>query len=174
MLYRLLLPLLLCLSTLCADDVAPKEETEAILFDPPSGWHYGNLKDLPPSVKAMVIGKGKREYPPSINLGMEKYGGTLKDYLKIVKRLNEEQNFAWKDLGTIPTGAGDASLSQLDMRTEWGNVRMMHVILVREGYAYVMTAAALRDEFSLYYQDFFKTMRSLRFGRVSPDQLKNH
>lgn len=148
-----------------------EEEAEAILFTPPKGWRFAEASSLPPNVKVMVVGTPRREFPPSINLGMEKFEGTLKDYLQIVRRINEEQQSDWKDLGTLRTDAGNASLSQLDTRTEWGNVRMMHAILVKDGYAYILTAAALRDEFSLYYTEFFSTMRSLRFDRVSTEQL---
>lgn len=160
----------LCFSVATADEPA-SAKTSAILFTPPPGWRYADSKSLPPAVKVMVVGKAKKDYPPSINLGMEDFEGTLKDYLKIVKTINEGQSGEWKDLGSIQTEAGKGSLSQLDIRTEWGNVRMMHVILVKDHKAYVLTAAALRDEFSAYYSQFFKTMKSLRFDSVRTDQL---
>lgn len=167
--------LFLCSALTLPAEESPSETTQAaILFTPPEGWRFADAKELPKYVKVMVVGKGLHECPPSINLGMEPFKGTLKDYLKIVKRINEAKPCEWKDLGTIQTQAGKGSLSQLDMRTEWGSMRMMHVILVANGYAYILTTAALRDEFPLYYEDFFKTMRSLRFDHVSPDQLTNN
>ncbi len=157
--------------TLTAPSTEISEEVEALLFTPPQGWGSADPKDLPGSVKVMVVGSGSDTFPPSINLGMESYKGTTKDYLKIVKAINESQNAEWKNLGALHTEAGKANLSQVDMQTNWGTVRLMHVILVKQGYAYIMTAAALRDEFPRFYSDFFKAMRSLRFGKVSSDQL---
>lgn len=136
-----------------------------VMFTPPEGWQMADPKALPPSVKIMVVGKGEKEFPPSLNLGSEKFGGTLKDYLKTVKAINDSQGTEWKDLGTIKTEAGDASLSQVDAKTQWGNVRTMHVIFLQNGTVYIMTAAALKEEFPKYYKDFFNAMRSLRVNK---------
>ena len=168
-----------CLSLHCALFGADKDlkteakkenPAQAIMFTPPKNWNYVSGDQLPDKVKVMVVGKGKKGYPPSINLGVEEYKGTTKDYLKIVKRINDEQGGDWKDLGQVRTAAGCASLSQLDTRTEWGWVRMMHIILCKDGAAYILTAASLRDEYSDHYSNFFKTMRSLRFGPLPEDQ----
>lgn len=146
------------------------QETGALLqasFKPPEGWRYADDKELSPSIKVMVIGKGGYEYPPSINLGTEEFKGTLKDYLKIVKTLNQNLGKEWKDLGKIRTEAGIASLSQSDIKTEWGDVRMMHVILVKSGMAYIMTAASRKEEFPKFYKEFFASMRSLKIEKPS-------
>lgn len=137
------------------------EATAQASFKSPEGWRYANEKELPSNIKVMVIGKSEYEYPPSINLGTEKFDGTIKDYLKLVKSLNQSMGKEWKDLGKIRTEAGNASLSQSDIKTEWGDVRMMHVILVKSGVAYIMTAASRKEEFPKFYKDFFASMRSL-------------
>lgn len=147
-----------------ANVVAATQEFNTIQFTSPLGWHYAEAQSLPKSVRAMVVGKGAREFPPSINLGTEPYKGTLKEYLKIVKAINDTQGANWKDLGTILTDAGEASLSQLDTEGEWGDVRMMHVILLRDEMIYILTAASLKEEFPKFYPEFFRAMRSLRFG----------
>ncbi len=54
---------------------------------------------------------------------------------------------------------------QLDTKTEWGNVRMMHVMLVKNGTVYILTAAALQEEFPEFYKDFFNAMKTLRFSQ---------
>lgn len=140
-------------------------EPGAVLFTPPKGWRAADPADLPKSVKAMVVGKGACEYPPSINLGTENYKGTLKQYLKRIKEINDSRGTAWKDLGTIRTEAGDASLSQADAKTGWGEVRMMHAILKKGDTIYILTASSLKDEFSKFYKDFFAALKSLRFSR---------
>lgn len=140
-------------------------ETFSVQFTPPPGWRFGELNPLLPSVKVVVVGKGQHELPPSMTLGTESYRGSLKDYLKIVKTINDAQGGDWKDLGAIRTEAGEASLSQLDTKTEWGEMRMMHVILLKNETIYILTAAALKDEFPKFYKDFFQSMRSLRIEK---------
>lgn len=144
--------------------IQKNEKADVAAFTPPSGWRIADNKALPPSVKIMVVGKGEHEFPPSINLGTEQFNGTLKDYLKVIKTINDAQGATWKDLGLIRTEAGDASLSQLDTKTEWGDVRMMHVILVKNGTVYILTSAALQSEFPKFYKDFFNAMKSFRFN----------
>lgn len=150
--YKVLLSLL-CLFSLNA--------TTAI-FDPPPGWQFADTKDLPKSVKLMVVGKAKNEMPPSINLGYEEFQGSLKDYLEIIKKYNASQGDAWRDLGTIQTKAGPASLSQLDMNSQWGPLRMMHVIYKQDSMIYILTASSKKEEFSSYYPLFFKSLTSFR------------
>lgn len=133
------------------------------VFDPPLGWQYADTTKLPKSVKVMVVGPAKSDMPPSINLGYEPFEGTLKDYLKIVKEFNTSQGDSWRDLGTIQTQAGPASLSQLDMKSKWGDLRMMHLIIKHDGIIYILTASSTKQEYSSYYPLFYKTFTSLRF-----------
>jgi hypothetical protein len=130
-------------------------------------------KLLPERVKVMVVGKSPTSFPPSMNLSTEPYKGSLKQYLKIVKNMNDAQGFEWKDLGTIRTEAGIASLSQADTKNEWGNVRLMHVILMKNGTVYILTASALKDEFSEFYKEFFAAMRSLRVANDAYEMIIN-
>ena len=136
----------------------------SLQFTPPQGWRYADSTQLPQSVKLMVVGKGAHYFPPSINLGMEQYSGTLKDYLKRVKEINKAEGNVWKDLGSIQTPAGLGSLSQADRKTEWGEVRMLHLILSKEGVIYILNASALKEEFPRFYQDFFAAFQSLHFS----------
>lgn len=154
----LLVALLSSASFCCAE--------ESVTFTPPTGWEMAESKALSPNVKAMVVGKGNKEFPPSINLAVEPYKGSQKEYLKLVKRINDAARREWKDLGLIRTSAGDASLSQVDEKGEWGDIRMMHVILVKDEMAYILTAAAAREEFSHFYKDFFAAMRSLNITQT--------
>lgn len=129
---------------------------------PPANWIILDPKALPKTVSMMAVGKTVTTFPPSINVSSEPYSGTLKDYLQIIKKKEEDQGKKWQDLGTIKTDAGSGNLSQIDYETNWGIVRSMHVILVKEGQVAVVTSAALKSEFSQYYPTFFKAMRSLK------------
>ncbi len=113
----------------------------------------------------MVVGKGPFAFPPSMNLSSEPYKGTLKQYLKVIKNMNAAQGYEWKDLGTINTEAGKASLSQVDTKTQWGDVHLMHVILLKNKTIYILTASALKQDFPVFYKDFFAAMRSLRLAK---------
>lgn len=146
------------------------KEPGAVVFSPPKGWYLADSNALPPHVTVMVVGKGSYEFPPSINLSTEEFEGTIKDYLRIVKEINLSQGSEWKDLGTIRTQAGEASLSQADAMTEWGPIRMMHAIISRNGIIYILTAAALKNDFPTYYKTFFESLRSLRINS-DPDQM---
>lgn len=158
-----------CDKTICSNE----QEKGFITFTPPQGWRTADQLGLPPSVKIMVVGQGSHTFPPSINLGTEKYKGTLREYLSMIKDINNSQGADWKDLGTIKTQAGNASLSQVDSKTEWGDVRMMHSIIVQDGNAYVLTCAALKEEFPKFYKDFFSSMRSLNFANDPIRSLTN-
>lgn len=144
------------------------QEPGAAIFNPPQGWKIADTEALSKHVKVMVVGSGENTFPPSINLSTETFDGTVKDYLKIVKDINTSQGSEWKNLGKIRTQAGNASLSQVETTTEWGAVKMMHVIIKKNGVIYILTAAALKDEFPSFYQTFFKTMKSLRINEAAP------
>lgn len=135
---------------------------KTVVFTPPSGWRMAEKKDLPKHVLAMVIGKGKEDYPPSMNLGYDPFSGSIKDYMKLIKEINLSQGCILQELGTIKTQSGQATLSQFDEKTEWGVVRQMHAILLQDGIAYILTASALKEEFSHFYEQFFKAIQSLK------------
>lgn len=144
------------------------------IFTPPEGWQYAEAKSLPRHVKVMVVGKGAHQMPPSINLGYEEYNGTLKDYLKIVKEINESQGDQWKDLGMIDTQAGPGNLSQVDIQSEWGKLRLMHLILLHDKVVYILTVSALKDEFSKFYPVFFQTIKSFRLQKNNEIENKGN
>lgn len=160
---------LLGLSASCLEAAAPTpSQPTAIAFTPPKGWRKADENALPKEVSIMVVGTGEHEFPPSITLGSEPYPGTMKEYLKRVKEISSSKGNEWKDLGTIKSDAGVLNLSQTDSQTEWGKVRMLHVMIKKDGIMYVLTAASLKEEFSKFYKDFFEAFRSLRFQSL-PD-----
>lgn len=139
------------------------ETVKTLQFTPPQGWRNGDPKMLPSRVKIMMVGEGNYDFPPSISLATEAFSGSVKEYLKIVKELNASKGNQWKDLGSLRTDAGNASLSQTDSKSNWGEIKMMHVIFKNEGTIYILTAAALKKEFPKFYQEIFTSLRSLHF-----------
>lgn len=148
-------------------------EPGAVMFTPPRDWRYADASQLGKAVKIMVVGQGSSHFPPSINLATETYQGTLKDYLKVMKAINDKDGAAWKDLGTIKTSAGNGSLSQVDLKNQWGEVREMHVVLKKKNTIYILTSAALRDDFAKYYKDFFDAMRSLKINKEFDEMVSS-
>lgn len=140
------------------------EQPGAITFQPPEGWLQADPKSLPSHVKAMVVGKGVNEYPPSINLAYDEFAGTLKEYLKLVEGVNKRLGAQAQDLGSIQTLAGEARLLQVDSKSVWGTERQMQVIIVKNGKAFILTASALKSEFSEFYPQFFASLKSLKIN----------
>ncbi|MBS4171338.1 hypothetical protein [Neochlamydia sp. AcF95] len=144
------------------------------IFIPPKGWLTADQEALSAHIKYMVVGpKVQNEMPPTMNLLIEPYDGTLKDYLKSIKKINEAHGDSWKDLGILKTKAGEASLSQVDMRSKWGGEKLMHAIIVRNKYAYVLTATAAKQEFARFYQEFYQALRSLQIYDNILDVVKD-
>lgn len=137
----------------------------AVTFKPPEGWRSVDASLLSPNVKALVIGPGSNTYPPSINLATESYSGNFTEYLKIVKSIGERKGVHWKDLGPFKTELGVGRLTQLDTQSEWGDVRMIHLIVLNQGTVFIVTAAALKDDFSKYYKIIFDSLRSLQIQK---------
>lgn len=130
-------------------------------FTPPKDWTTADPKCLAPRVKSAYVGKNNSGFCPSINLATEEVSITVEEYLKVVKKLYAlDRDIRWRDLGKIQTKAGSARLTEIDTKTEFGNIRMLQMILVKEGQAYIMTAAASKENFSQHYKDFEQAFRS--------------
>lgn len=142
------------------------ESSEAVSFTPPLNWLAIDPKDLSPHVKAMFVGQAKKKIPPSINLSLEPFSGSLADYLQIVKSINERHGDLWKDLGSIQIQGGEASLSQADVKSPQGTLRLLHVMILKKGTLVILTGASLKEEFSRYYPEIIASLKSLK---IKPD-----
>lgn len=140
-------------------------------FIPPKKWEISDPRTLSPKVKIAFLKKSVSGFCPSINLAVEETGASLNEYLKAIKAIHEQdRSNQWRALGKVRTGAGLAQLTEIDSTSEWGPVRLLQLILIKEGHAYVMTAAALKEEISKYYKDFQSAFRSFT---LSNDLISN-
>lgn len=137
-------------------------------FNPPSGWRNADLQSKSKYIQTMVVGQGKHDLPPSLSLAIDRFPGSLKEYLRHIKGIAEANGGRWKDLGTIRTESGDAALIQEEIKTQWGELRNMYTIILKNGIVYLLTAGALKEEFPHYYPDFFRAMRSLKIVEQVP------
>ena len=114
-------------------------------------------------VKMAFVKKEKKEgFCPSLNLAVENVEGTLNEYLNDVRAIYEQdRKNHWRKLGKVRTAAGEAQLTEIDTMSTLGSVRMLQLILLKEGRAYILTAAAQKNEFSTYYRDFQEAFHSL-------------
>lgn len=131
-------------------------------FQPPESWECAIPEKLSESVQIGFLGKGKRELPPSINLATEKTDCSLKEYVKIVKELHEkEMHISWRDLGDFTFRAGKGRLGEITASSPFGEIKMLQGILVKDGWAYVLTGSALREEFPEFRGAILAALRSL-------------
>lgn len=138
------------------------KEPASCSFTPPQGWSFEKTNELPPEIKALVKGQGKHELAPSLNLSAEETDLDLNSYLRVIKSIHEASpDTEWRRLGTLQTTAGPATLTQIDSKTAWGDIRMMQSIIVRNKMAYIVTATALQEEFPHFYKEFFQAIQSI-------------
>jgi hypothetical protein len=140
-------------------------------FIPPENWDIADPRTLSPKVKMAFLKNNGKGFCPSINLAIEETDVSLTDYLKAVKAIHEQdRNNHWRSLGKVRTAAGLAQLTEIDSTTEWGLVRILQLVLIKDKHAYVLTAAALKEEMSNYYKDIQSAFRSFT---LSNDLLSN-
>jgi hypothetical protein len=148
------------------DTVCIVEEPRAApycYFHLPKGWGIAEARTSGSQVKMAFVKKTKNEgFCPSLNLAVEEVEGTLNEYLNDVKAIHEQdRKNHWRKLGKVHTLAGDAQLTEIDTFSQLGSVRMLQLILLKEGRAYIVTAAALKKDMSNYYRDFQDAFHSL-------------
>lgn len=137
-------------------------ESEFCYFIPPQGWDLADMSKLSSRVKICFIGKSSNNLLPSVNLATEAVDISLKSYIDIVKKdCESDPNCLWRDLGKYNTSLGEGRLTEREVKTKWGISRQVQLIVIKDGRAYILTAGALKEEFSGHYKDFEGVLRSL-------------
>ncbi len=131
-------------------------------FIPPQGWDLADQAKLSPRVKICFIGKSSKNLLPSVNLAEEEVDVSLKTYIDIVKSdCLKDPNCRWRDLGKYNTPLGEGRLTEREVKTQWGPSRQVQLIVIKDKMAYILTAGALKEEFSRHYKTFEDVLRSL-------------
>ncbi len=162
--------------SLYADPLLPVVQEDIgkqCVLTPPKGWDTIDDPDqLPKKIKLACIGKSKHSFTPSINIAVEETSSSLENYMREAKLYHEAQkNTQCSALGKLATHAGQAELLQIDTMTQWGRVRFIQAIMIKEKIAYVITATCLFDEFSSLSSPIFKSIQTFNF--VEPLREKN-
>jgi len=147
------------------------KEAPVPIFDPPSGWECALPDNLSPCIQIGFLGKGSTSFRPSVNLAIEEVDVGLKEYVKAVKAIHlAASGTTWRDLGKFKTRSGEGRLAEIGTATPLGPVRMLQAIVVSNGRAYIMTGAAIKDDFLKFQETFIQTFQSLRLsdGLFSP------
>ncbi len=131
-------------------------------FLPPSDWELADPSTLSPHVLVGFIGKNTSGFRPSLNLAEEEVDISMDEYLQVVKKIHEKHpHTRWRDLGRFTCKAGVGRLTEIDTRTEWGEARLLQMMVLHENKVHILTAAASKEEFPQLYIAFRDAMRSL-------------
>ena len=137
--------------------------TETCFFIPPKGWEIADPKKLSPSVHICFIDKKAKGVPPSVNLATEATSVSLDAYVEAVRKIHAaDPNAKWRDLGSFRAPLGTGRLTELELSTEFGKARLVQLIIMKNQRAYILTASALKTEFSKYYKTFDQVLHSLQ------------
>jgi hypothetical protein len=131
-------------------------------FLPPEGWDCVQSPKLSEHVQIGFLGKGSSEFRPSLNLATEETTLSLKDYVKAVKEIHEQElQMNWRDLGEFTFRAGKGRLGEITGSSPFGELKMLQGIFLSQGTAYILTAAAHKDDFTKDRSSLVSAIRSL-------------
>lgn len=143
------------------------EQAYHCYFIPPKGWGIADPSKLSHRVKICFVGPSSGYLSPSVSLATEEVDISLKAYVDIVKSdCERDPNSVWRDLGKYNTPLGEGRLTEREVKTQWGVSRQIQLMVIKDNQAYVLTAGALKEEFSRHYQDFEAVLKSLT---ITPD-----
>jgi hypothetical protein len=129
-------------------------------FIPPKGWNI-SAPTTASHVNIAFIENTQMHYPATINLATEKFNGTLKEYLSIIKKIHTTKPMTeWREAGAIQTRAGSAMLTEIDTKNAYGDIRLFQMIFLKDQIVYIVTTSALKKEYGKYIKTFEKAMSS--------------
>lgn len=138
-------------------------------FVPPEGWEFAQHPPLSSHIQIGFLGKSESPFRPSLNLAIEEVDVSLKEYLKAVREIHEsEMHIQWRDLGAFSFQAGPGRLTEMTSSSPAGEIKMLQGILVQGGCAYILTGAALTQDFPSLRATLLTALRSLT---LVPDLL---
>lgn len=136
-------------------------------FQPPDGWECIEAKNPSEPVLVGFVGEAKKTIPPNLNLATEPTELSLKEYITGVKAVHESDlHVAWRDLGEFSFRGGKGRLGEICNSTPLGEIKILQGIFIQNKTAYILTGAALKEEFSEYRASLLAALRSLT---VFPD-----
>lgn len=132
-------------------------------FTPPKGWLIADPSKLEEDVQIGFIESTHKLFSPSITLTLEKVGNTdLSTYLEaVINHYKADRTNTCRELGSLTTSIGKSSLLQIDMKNQWGNIRVLQAITIQNGYALIHTAVCMKEDFNRVSETFLNAFKSL-------------
>ncbi len=132
-------------------------------FVPPNKWKLVDPKQLSPMVEVCFFGKGKTAFHPSINIATEEIDIPGSEYVSIVVKMHrDDPNIEFRELGKIKTKSNIADLFELTTKTNFGPVKMLQAVIIKDAKAYVLTGSMHTDEFKTMSKTILKTFQSFQ------------
>lgn len=145
------------------------------LFTPPDGWEIADPKT--PAQRPIIgfVDKTRSGFRPSLHLTHEKTSLPMKEYLEVVKKNSLQKKRSWKELGTIETKSGKATMIEVEISTQFGKTRLLQALLRREEDLFILTAGATKKEFGKYATKIERAFSSMElcddlFTRAGKDE----
>ncbi len=134
------------------------------IFIPPKDWEWTDPKLLSSCIVAGFAGPSKSTIRPSINLAKEECSITLEEYVNAAKKLhNEDNQMSIRDLKTFSSNSQIIHLLELTKTTQFGKIKMLQAITIKEKNAYILTAAVNICDFLGLYKDLIMSIKSMFF-----------
>lgn len=134
------------------------------IFIPPKDWEWTNPKYLSNCIIAGFVGPSKSTIRPSINLAKEECSISLEEYVKAAKKLhNEDNQMSIRDLKSFSSNNQKVHLLELTKTTQFGKIKMLQAITIKEKNAYILTAAASGSDFLEIYKELIMSIKSIFF-----------
>ena len=134
-------------------------------FSPPSHWLIASPEKQNSDIKIGFIASKRKVFTPALSFAVEKIDHPL-TYLKAVKSHHLKNRFhTLTDLGEFETKSGKAHLFQIEVKNNWGNIRILQSILIRDQKAYILTGSCLKKDFQEISQLFLQSFRSLTLAK---------
>lgn len=150
-------------------------EPQFSFFQPPEGWLMSNPMHFNEGLKIGFVQSERKIFTPAISLFIEKIPCDEKTYIDAVKKNHRADiTKSIRELGLLQTKSGKSHLLQIDTKSNWGKIRLLQSILVKDGYAYIQTATCLREDFLKINQELLKSLQSLCVAEDLPSTLENH
>lgn len=141
------------------------ESSPFAFFTPPPNWLIVNSEKQSPGIKIGFIASKRKIFTPALSFAIEKISHK-QAYLKAVKSHHFKNRFhRLTDLGEFETKSGQAHLFQIDLKNNWGNIRILQSILIKDQRAYILTGSCLKKDFQTISQLFIQTFRSLTISK---------
>ena len=132
------------------------------IFQPPTGWQAALPKTLSSYVQVGFVGKGSTYFHPSINLAIEEINVSQKEYIEAVRKIHvAKPETTWRNLGKFPMKGGVGTLTEISHPSSQGRVKLLQAILVKDHYAYILTAAMLYKDFPDLQKEILQSLQSL-------------